>query len=90
MPTSVALGSHFEEFVKFQIASGRYNNASEVVREGLRLLEDKEELRRAKLDRLRADLQQGLDSGPGSPAEEVFASLEAKYRAMAQARKEVG
>jgi antitoxin ParD1/3/4 len=89
MPTSVALGSHFEEFVKSQIAAGRYNNASEVVRDGLRLLEDKEELRRIKLDRLRADLQEGLDSGPGRPAEEVFASLEAKYRAMAQARGEV-
>lgn len=88
MPTSVALGSHFEEFVKSQIAAGRYNNASEVVRDGLRLLEDKEELRRIKLDRLRADLQEGLDSGPGRLAEEVFASLEAKYRAMAQTRGE--
>lgn len=88
MPTSVALGSHFEEFVKSQIASGRYNNASEVVRDGLRLLEDKEELRRVKLERLRADIDDGLASGPGRPAEEVFDSLEAKYRAMAQARGE--
>lgn len=88
MPTSVALGSHFEEFVKSQIASGRYNNASEVVRDGLRLLEDKEELRRIKLERLRADLQEGLDSGPGRPADEVFDSLEAKYRTMAQAHGE--
>jgi antitoxin ParD1/3/4 len=88
MPTSVALGSHFEEFVKAQIASGRYNNASEVVRDGLRLLEDKEELRRIKLDRLRGDMLEGISSGPGRVAEEVFDSLEAKYRAMAQARGE--
>lgn len=64
MPTSVALGSHFESFIKAQVASGRYNNASEVVREGLRLLQDQEELRRMRFDMLRAELQRGLDSGP--------------------------
>lgn len=66
MPTSVALGSHFEAFVKAQLGSGRYNNASEVVREGLRLLEDQEALRRIKLERLRGDLQAGVDSGPAT------------------------
>jgi antitoxin ParD1/3/4 len=88
MPTSVALGSHFEEFVKSQVTSGRYNNASEVVREGLRLLEDHLEMRRVKLDRLRADLKDGLDSGAGAPADDVFAALEAKYLKMAQDRGE--
>jgi len=67
MPTSVALGSHFEEFVKMQIASGRYNNASEVVRDGLRLLQDQEDLRRAKLEWLQAELKRGLDSGEATP-----------------------
>lgn len=67
MPTSVALGSHFESFIKAQVASGRYNNASEVVREGLRLLQDQEELRRMRFDMLRAELQRGLDSGPAKP-----------------------
>jgi antitoxin ParD1/3/4 len=67
MPTSVALGNHFEEFLKAQLASGRYNNASEVVREGLRLLEDREALRMMKLERLRADIQAALDSGPATP-----------------------
>lgn len=88
MPTSVALGSHFEEFVKSQVASGRYNNASEVVREGLRLLQDYEEVRRIKLDRLRADIREGLNSGPGIPAEDVFGELEAKFLEMAQERGE--
>ena len=65
MPTSVALGSHFEQFIKAQLATGRYNNVSEVVREGLRLLEDQEALRQVKLQRLRADIQAGLDSCSG-------------------------
>jgi antitoxin ParD1/3/4 len=67
MPTSVALGTHFEQFVKMQVASGRYNNASEVVRDGLRLLQDQEDLRQAKLQWLRTELQKGLDSGPATP-----------------------
>ena len=46
MPTQIALDPHFEEFVNAQIASGRYSNASDVVRAGLRLLEDEQELQR--------------------------------------------
>jgi antitoxin ParD1/3/4 len=66
MPTSVALGSHFEEFVKKQLESGRFNNVSEVVRAGLRLLEDDEKLRQLKVA-----IQAGIDSADAGSVEEV-------------------
>jgi len=58
--TSVALGEHFSSFVQQQIADGRYCNASEVVRAGLRLLEEHEAKHRA----LQAAIRDGLGSGP--------------------------
>ena len=83
MPTSVALGAHFETFVRQQLETGRFNNASEVVRAGLRLLEESEQRKQLELDALRAEIAAGLAS-PRKPAEEVFDRLEAKYRAWAQ------
>ena len=79
MPSSYAIGSHFERFIKKQIDRGRYRSASEVVRDALRLLEEQEELREAQIKNLRGQIQEGVHSGPGVPAEEVFARLEAKY-----------
>ena len=61
MPSSYSLGEHFETFIKRQVASGRYGSASDVVRAGLRLLEDREKLRAVTLDSLPAELQRGLD-----------------------------
>jgi antitoxin ParD1/3/4 len=86
MPTSVALGPHFEAFIKEQLDGGRFNNASEVIRAGLRLLEDHEKLQALKLAELKAAIQAGIDSGPGVPAEEVFDRLEQKYAAKAKGR----
>ena len=57
--TSVALGPHFEAFIQASISSGRYNNACEVVRSGLRLLEDQEQ----KMIALRSAIEEGLASG---------------------------
>ncbi|HCY57035.1 MAG TPA: type II toxin-antitoxin system ParD family antitoxin, partial [Oceanicaulis sp.] len=45
MPSSYALGGHFESLMDELIASGRYNSKSEIIRDGLRLLEDREALR---------------------------------------------
>ena len=68
MATSYSIGKHFEEMIESLIESGRYSTASEVMREGLRLVEEREERRKAKLEALRAEIQKGFDSGP---AEEV-------------------
>jgi antitoxin ParD1/3/4 len=68
--------------VREQVESGRFNNVSEVVRAGLRLLEDQQIQASMKVDALRAAIASGMASGPGIPADEVFDRLEAKYRAM--------
>ncbi|MBM3554807.1 MAG: type II toxin-antitoxin system ParD family antitoxin [Alphaproteobacteria bacterium] len=81
MPRTVALGDHFESFLKVQLDSGRYANASEVVRAGLRLLEDTERQRKLQLDALKRAVAEGSRSGPGRPADAVFESLERKYAA---------
>lgn len=56
--TSISLGNYFDEFVSRQVSAGRYKNVSEVIRAGLRLLEDEE----SKVIALRAAIQKGLDS----------------------------
>ena len=86
MPTSVALSAHFETFIRDQIEGGRYNNVSEVVRAGLRLLEDTER-QQAQLQSLRADIAAGKVSGVAQAAEPVFDRLQAKYAQQAKARQ---
>lgn len=83
MPTSVALSSHFETFVRDQVESGRYNNASEVVRAGLRLLEDQQKQAELQREAMKAAIAAGLASGRSIPGDQVFDRLEAKYRKQA-------
>jgi len=67
MASSYSLGPHFERFVQELVAGGRYASASEVVRDGLRLLEEKQRQREAKLAALRREIDEGLNSGPPEP-----------------------
>jgi antitoxin ParD1/3/4 len=82
MPRSFALGERFERLIEEQVRSGRFNNASEVVRAGLRLLENQEQERALRLQELRERIAEGRRSGPPIPADQVFDRLEARYRAM--------
>lgn len=79
---NVALGNHYEEFVKKQLDSGRYNNASEVVRAGLRLLEDHEVAREKWLTLEIPDRYEALMKDPsiGVPAKTVRARFKGKRR----------
>lgn len=57
--TSISLGDHFETFVDNRISTGRFKNASEVIRAGLRLLEEEE----SKIIALKRAIKQGIGSG---------------------------
>lgn len=57
--TSISLGNHFESFIESTVSNGRFNNASEVVRAGLRLLEEEEN----KLVVLKKAIDEGVKSG---------------------------
>ncbi len=85
MATSVYLGEHFESFAAQMVQSGRYNNTSELVREGLRIFEERERRLASlnvTLERSRADAK----AGRVKPAEDVLDRLEAKYTKMAEER----
>jgi antitoxin ParD1/3/4 len=58
---NVHLGETFEKFVAELIASGLYQSQSEVIREGLRLLKEREDLRKLKLEELRREIHKGID-----------------------------
>ncbi|MFA6402713.1 MAG: type II toxin-antitoxin system ParD family antitoxin [Salinivirgaceae bacterium] len=57
--TSISIGNYFDTFIQGRISAGRYKNASEVIRAGLRLLEEEE----SKLIALREAIQEGIESG---------------------------
>jgi antitoxin ParD1/3/4 len=76
--TSVSLGNHFEDFVDDKISQGRFKNASEVIRAGLRLLEEEEN----KLQFLKTAVQEGIKSGIAKDfeSENNLVSLKAKMK----------
>ena len=79
---SADLGMQLEAYVTKLVETGRYGSKSEVLREGVRLIQDRE----TQLMALDAVIERSIadsDAGRGEPAEEVFDQLEAKYKAMA-------
>ncbi|HEV2748308.1 MAG TPA: type II toxin-antitoxin system ParD family antitoxin [Allosphingosinicella sp.] len=79
---SADLGQQLESFVAGLVKTGRYNSKSEVRREGVRLVQERE----ARLAALDASIARGLadaEAGRTKPAEEVFDRLEGKYRRLA-------
>jgi antitoxin ParD1/3/4 len=86
MASSVDLGRELEKFVSGLIKSGRYNSKSEVLREGVRLIQERE----TRLAALDAAIARGItdaEAGRLKPLATVFDRLDAKYRAMAKARE---
>jgi antitoxin ParD1/3/4 len=85
MPISADLGNQLETYVANLVKTGRYHSKSEVLREGVRLIQERE----ARLAALDAAIARGIadaDAGRVKPAAEVFERLEAKYRAVARAK----
>lgn len=64
---NVHLGETFNNFVEEMLSTGEYQSQSEVIRAGLRLLKEKEDLRKFRLLELRREIQVGLDSGSSEP-----------------------
>lgn len=80
---NVSLTQELEQYVNEKVASGMYHTASEVVREGLRLLKERDELQQMRLAEMRKQFAEGLaqlDRGEGIPAEEVFEKVRERSR----------
>lgn len=86
MPSSYTLGEHFETFIRRLVEGGRYSSASEVIRDGLRLLEADQQRHQAQIEGLRREVEKGRSSGKPKPAAEVLDRLERKYTKMAKDR----
>jgi antitoxin ParD1/3/4 len=76
MPINVNLTPELEGLIRQKVSSGRYNSASEVVREGLRLVEERE----AKLKALREEINAAMESGTRLTADEVSAGLDPRMK----------
>jgi len=88
MPMNVSLTPQLEDMVRQKVASGLYTSASEVIREALRLMEEQDRMRATKLEQLRRDIQDGLNSGDPTPwdAEEIKREGRKKLAARSKAR----
>ena len=85
----ISLTPELEKFVQDKVASGRYHSASEVIREGLRLLEEQELIREVRLAALREEIQKGLDSGAPTPLDIATIKARGRKRLAATQKKDL-
>jgi len=71
----IKLTPEHEALIARKLEDGQYGSASDIVRDALRLLQAYDEEYQAKLTALREEIQKGIDSGPGIPADEAFREL---------------
>lgn len=86
---NVSLSPELEHLVEEKVKSGMYNSASEVIRAGLRLLQEQDELRQIRLRELKREVQQGLDEierGEVVDGDEVFQELRERNLKIKQAK----
>lgn len=82
---NIAFDKHQLDYIKYKLQAGGYRNASEIVREAVRLLEAQEELPSPELE---AELIKGLESGPARPmAKDYWDKLRARARATAKHKR---
>ena len=84
---NVSLTPQLEALVQRKVESGLYGSASEVMREALRLLEERDRLRSMRLEELRAEIQQGLDSGAPTPLDMDAIKARGRKRLAAERKK---
>jgi len=83
---NISLTPQLEELVKKKVESGLYGSASEVMREALRLLEERDRIHAMRLEELRAEIKKGLDSGEATPLN--IGSIKARGRRRLAAEQE--
>jgi antitoxin ParD1/3/4 len=84
---NISLTPQLEELVKRKVDSGLYVSASEVMREALRLLEERDRLNARRLDELRAEIKKGLDSGAATPLDIGVIKARGRKRLAAEREK---
>ena len=77
---NVSLTPELEQYIQEKVSSGLYHSASEVVREGLRLLKEREQLQQIRMQELRQDIQAGLDSGEATRLDMQYVKEKARQR----------
>ncbi len=84
---NISLTPQLEELLKKKVESGFYGSASEVMREALRLLDERDRIQNMRLEELRAEIKKGLESGEPTPLDVKAAKAQGRERLSARKRK---